>query len=119
MLVYEEINEGEGSFGGQMGALPNILKGILPHAKKALPFVGSLFAGVAGFFLGAKWKARQCEKRYAKVCEAIVQLEARIRQLEAERAPRREIKKAKKELKDAQGEKIELERQLESLRQES
>lgn len=118
MSRIEKSTMAKRHLGGQMRAILDILKSILPHAKKALPFVGSMFACVASFFLGAKWKARQLEKRYAKVCETIVQLEARIRQLEAERAPRREIKKTQKELKEAQSEKIGLERQLESLRQE-
>lgn len=103
----------------QMKSMLDIIKGIFPHAKKAFPFVGSLLFGVAGFFLGAKWKAKQCEKRYARVCEIVIQLDARVRQLEAERVPQREIRKAKKELDAAMSQKIELEKQLETLRRAS
>lgn len=102
-----------------MNAVLNMFKRFFPHLKKALPFVGTLFAGIASFFLGAKWKANQCEKRYAKVCELVMQQEARLRQLEADRAPRRDIRQAKRELKGITDEKTELERQLESLRQAS
>lgn len=72
-----------------MKALVDILKNSLPILKKTLPFVGVLATNLAAFFLGAKWKSKQCEKRYAKVCEVIKQHEERLRQLEAEKAPQK------------------------------
>lgn len=61
-----------------MKAFLNILRYLVPHLKKTLPFLGAGLTGVLGFFLGAKWKYRQYEKKYAAVCEALLVLQEKI-----------------------------------------
>lgn len=102
-----------------MKAFLNILRYLVPHLKKALPFLGAGLTGVLGFFLGAKWKYRQYEKKYAAVCEALLVLQEKIKRLEAERAPKRELKKARKELEEKTQEKLEIEEKLEELKRDA
>lgn len=106
-----------------MKSFLNILRNLGPHLKKALPkalpFLGAGLTWIIGFFLGAKWKYKQYENKYAAVCKALVVLQEKINRLEAERAPRREIKKARKELEEKAKEKIEIEEKLEELKRDA
>ncbi len=106
-----------------MNAFLNILRNLGPLLKKvlpkALPFLGAGLTGILGFFLGAKWKYKQHEKKYAAVCKALLALQERINRLEAERAPRRELKKARKELEEKAQEKLEIEEKLEELKRDA
>lgn len=102
-----------------MNTFPNILKSLSPHLKKALPFLGAGFTGLLGFLLGSKWQYKRYEKKYATVCKALVVLQERIARLEAERAPGRRIRKAKRELQEKVGEKLEIEKKLEELKREA
>ena len=106
-----------------MKAFLNILRNLGPLLKealpKALPFLGAGLTGVLGFFLGAKWKYKQYEKKYAAVCEALLVLREKIERLEAERAPKRELKKARKELEEKAQEKLEIEEKLEELKRDA
>ena len=108
---------------GAMKAFLNILRNLGPHLKKALPkalpFLGAGLTGVLGFFLGAKWKYKQYEKKYAAVCEALLVLQEKIKRLEAERAPKRELRKARKELEEKAQEKLEIEEKLEELKRDA
>lgn len=106
---------------GMMKALLNIFGDLVPQLKKAfpkaLPFLGAGITGLLGFFFGAKWKYKKYEKKYSAVCKALMVLQERIDCLEAERAPRRELKKARKELEAKTEEKLEIEEKLEELKQ--
>ena len=97
----------------------NALKGMCPHFKKALPFIGTGLAGIIGFFVGSNRERRRCEKKYARVCAALVKLSEKVARLEAEHAPMREIKRVRRELEEKEAAKAGLEEKLESLRQEA
>ena len=88
-------------------------------ASKSAPVPRCRSHGILGFFLGAKWKYKQHEKKYAAVCKALLALQERINRLEAERAPRRELKKARKELEEKAQEKLEIEEKLEELKRDA
>lgn len=104
---------------GTMKAFLNIFRDLGPQLKKALPFLGAGITGLLGFFFGAKWKYKKYEKKYSAVCKALMVLQERIDHLEAERAPRRELKKAQKELEAKTEEKLEIEEKLEELKQDA
>ena len=75
-----------------VNALASIARKLLPYLKKALPFIGvGGAAGIGGFFFGKKLEYRRCEKKYAKVCAALKELQETVERLETQRAPRREI----------------------------
>lgn len=102
-----------------MSTFMNALKRMWPHFKKALPFIGTGLTGIICFFVGSNRERRRCEKKYARVCTELVKLSEKIARLEAEHAPMREIKRARRALEEKEAEKAGLKEKIESLRQEA
>lgn len=103
-----------------MSTFMNALKRMWPHFTKVLPLLGTgLISAIGGFFVGSNRERRRCEKKYVRVCAKLVKLSEKIERLEAEHAPMREIKRARRELGEKEAEKAGLEEKIESLRQEA
>lgn len=102
-----------------MSTFMNALKRMWPHFKKVLPLLGTgLISAIGGFFVGSKRERKRCEKKYSRVCAELVKLSEKVTRLEAENAPMRKIKRARRELEEEKAAKAGLKEKLESLRRE-